>query len=103
MKGSWRAAEALGGQERPLMIGAASVTVEGPELRGHAKKLWLGTMKRAYERLLVTVQPGYSRDPSISEMPASWDAHHDQQQRWSGASQSLEDRLCVLQRAELEK
>jgi hypothetical protein len=26
-----------------------------------------------------------------------------QQQQWSGASQSLEDKLCGLQRAELEK
>jgi hypothetical protein len=31
------------------------------DLRGHAKKLKLGTMKRAYERL--SVKPSYRRRP----------------------------------------
>jgi hypothetical protein len=41
--------------------------------------------------------------PAILEMLASWDGHQEQQQLWSRARQSIEDKLCVLQRAELEK
>jgi len=40
---------------------------------------------------------------SILEMPVSWDDHQEQQQQWSGASRSLQDQLCVVQRAESEK
>jgi hypothetical protein len=39
----------------------------------------------------------------ILEMPVPRNDHQDQQQQRSGASRSLEDKLCVLQRAELEK
>jgi hypothetical protein len=31
------------------------------------------------------------------------DDYQEQQQQWSGTSQSLEDKLSVLQRADLEK
>ena len=51
---SWRVAEAWH-CERPwktIGAGAASVAVAGSGLRSH-KYLRLGTMKRAYERLLV--------------------------------------------------
>ena len=50
-------------------------------------------MRRAYERLLVRAQPGCGRRPQ----------HQEQQQQLGGDSQSLEDKLCVLQGAELEK
>ena len=59
MKGSHRAAEARH-CERPWKAigeGAASVAIGGLG-RGHAKDLRLGTIKRAYERLLV--KPSYS-------------------------------------------
>ena len=54
MKGSWTVAESWH-CERPgkaIGEGAASVAVDSPG-RGHAKELRLGTMKGAYERLLV--------------------------------------------------
>jgi hypothetical protein len=38
-----------------------SVVVDSLGLKSHAKELRLGTMKRAYERLLV--KPSYSRNP----------------------------------------
>lgn len=31
-------------------------------------------LKRAHKRLLVTMQPSFSRDPSIVEIPVPWDA-----------------------------
>ena len=42
--------------------GAASVAVEGPGLKWSCKKLRLGTIRRAYERLLVNVQPSCSKE-----------------------------------------
>jgi hypothetical protein len=39
--------------------GLASVVIDGPGLKGHAKELRLGTMKGAYKRLLL--KPSYSR------------------------------------------
>jgi hypothetical protein len=60
MKGSRRAAEARH-CERPWKAigeGAASAAIDGPRLKGHAKELRLGTMKRGYERLLL--KPSYS-------------------------------------------
>lgn len=56
-------------------------------------------MRRAYERLLVRAQPGCSRRPQHRP----WDGHQEQQQQLGGNSQSLEEKLCVLQGAELEK
>lgn len=32
------------------------------------------SLKRAHKRLLVKMQPSFSRDPSIVEMPVPWDA-----------------------------
>jgi len=55
MKGSWRAAEA-GHWERPWKAigeGTASVAIDGPGLKGSGKGAEVGTMKRAYEKLLV--------------------------------------------------
>ena len=55
MKGSWEEAEA-GHCERPWKAigeGAASAAVDSPGLKGSCKKLRFGTMKRAYERLLM--------------------------------------------------
>lgn len=43
------------------------------------------------------------KNASILEMPVPWDYHQEHQQQRSGASLSLEDKLCVLQRSELEK
>ena len=60
MKGSRRAAEA-GHCERPWKAigeGAASVAIDGPELKGSCKGVEAGTMKRAYERLLL--KPSHS-------------------------------------------
>jgi hypothetical protein len=37
------------------------------------------------------------------EMPAPCNDHQEQQRCWSTGSHGLENRLCVLQRAELEK
>lgn len=42
-------------------------------------------------------------DPRILETPVLWRDHQEQQQLWSGASLSLGDSLCRLQRMELEK
>jgi hypothetical protein len=41
--------------------------VDGPRLIGHGNKLMLGSLKRAYERLLV--KPSCSEDPSVFEIP----------------------------------
>ncbi|KAL6090764.1 hypothetical protein STEG23_035894, partial [Scotinomys teguina] len=45
--------------------------------------------------------PKHPNCPSSTHQP--WDDHQEQQQLWSGAGQSLKDKLYVLQRAELEK
>jgi len=45
--------------------GTASVAVDGPELKGYAKDLRFGTMKRAYERLLA--KPSCSGRPQYIE------------------------------------
>ena len=42
------------------------------------------------------------RDPSILEIPVPWDDSQEQQQGWSRASWSPEDKLYVLQRVDLE-
>lgn len=46
----------------------------------------------------VKMQPSYIVEPSILQMPASWDDYQDQQHLWSRASLSPGDKLCVLQR-----
>ena len=38
---------------KAIGVGAASVAIDGPELKGHAKELNLGTVKSSYKRLLV--------------------------------------------------
>ncbi|MEJ1279071.1 WAP four-disulfide core domain 3 [Cricetulus griseus] len=83
--------------------GTASVAVEAPRLKESCRALEAGTRKRAYERLLVTVQPSCSKGPQHLEMPAPWDDHQELLLCSRGASRSLEDKLCELQRAELEK
>jgi hypothetical protein len=45
--------------------------------------LRLGTMKEAYERLLV--KPSFS---SVLEISVSCNDHQEQQQQWSGVNQS---------------
>lgn len=50
----------------------------------------------------MKVQPNCNRDPSILVMSAPWGNYLEQQQ-WSGACPRIEDKVCVLQRAELEK
>lgn len=40
---------------------------------------------------------------SVLEIPVLWNDHQEQHQQRRGASQSLRDKLCVPQRAELEK
>jgi hypothetical protein len=60
MKGSWDAAETWHCEKPGDVIGEGtnSLSVEGPgNERGRITNLKLGTMKRAYERLLVRVQP----------------------------------------------
>ena len=60
MKASWRAAEARHCERPWKAIGkSAQLQLIAQDWRGHAKELRLGTMKRAYERLLV--KPNYSR------------------------------------------
>lgn len=54
-------------------------------------------------RLLVKVKPSCRGDPSIPEMPVSWDDHQGQTKLWSGAGLSLRDKLCVPWMAEPEK
>jgi hypothetical protein len=41
------------------------------DCRGHAEKLRLSTMKRAYERLFVKFSPVAAEDSSVLEMPVS--------------------------------
>ena len=41
--------------------------------------------------------------PEGLEMSIPWDNHQEQWWRWNRVSWSLEDKLCVLQRAELQK
>lgn len=43
--------------------------------------------------------PAAAEDSSVLEMPALWD-DQEQPQQWNGASQTLEDKQYVLQRAE---
>jgi hypothetical protein len=45
----------------------------------------LGTIKRAYERVLVAAE-----DPSVLEMPVPQDDHQEQQQQWSEVNQGIE-------------
>ena len=82
---------------------AASVAVEGPGLKGSSKEveawhqeesLWEAVGERAAQLKQGT--------PIVLEMP--WDNHQEQQQQqWGGASQNLDDKLCLLQRTELKK
>lgn len=67
----------------------ASVAVVNPRLKRSCKKLRLGTMKVAYERLIAV------KNPSILEMPVPCDYGQEQQKHWSGVQ--------IVQRAELEK
>jgi hypothetical protein len=47
----------VGGYGRPLMKVQPQLQLMSQDRRGHVKELRLGTMKRAYERLLV--KPSY--------------------------------------------
>lgn len=58
LKGLCRAPEIWQCERSGEDIGAASVKAR---IEGHAEKLRLGTMKRAYERLFVKVQPSGNR------------------------------------------
>ena len=83
MKGSWRTADAWYCESpgEATGKGAASVADEGSGLKGSSKEDEAWHHEEAYERLLVTVQPSCSRDPSILEMPVPWDDHQEQQQQ----------------------
>ena len=59
-------------------------------------------MKTAYERLLVKVQPSYSRRSRVLAILVPCNDHQEQQQLWSGDSWSLED-SCVCCRKQLGK
>ncbi|XP_055485144.1 transmembrane protease serine 11A [Psammomys obesus] len=61
MKESRKAAEAWHCEKLQEIIGegAPSVAGQDPGLKGHAEKLRLGSMKRAFERLLVKIVAGY--------------------------------------------
>lgn len=61
------------------------------------------TMKKAQKRQVVKMRAVAAIDSSILEMPVPWDNHQEQHQWRTGASQSLKDKLCVLQRMELKK
>jgi hypothetical protein len=50
----------------------------------------------------VQCSPVATEDPSFLKTSGQWDDHQEQQQQ-SGGSESQEDKLCALQRAELEK
>jgi hypothetical protein len=54
-------------------------------------------MKRAYERLLVKGQSSCSKRPQCFGDASAVDDHQNQQQLWSGASWSLEDKLCATE------
>jgi hypothetical protein len=55
------------GHGRPLVKVQPQLQLMAQDRRGHAKELRLGTMKRAYERLLV--KPSFSRRQQCLEMP----------------------------------
>ena len=60
----------------------------------HVKELRLGTMKRAYERLLV--KPSCSgRQQCFGDASTMNDHQEEQQQQWSTGSWSLEDKVCA--------
>lgn len=57
--------------------------------------------KRALERLTGENAAQLQQSASaVLGMPVLWDDHQEQQWQWSGASLSLEDKLCVLQGVE---
>lgn len=94
------------GQEMPLVKGQPQwqlKTQDWKVVKGQAESLRLGTMKRIYQRLVVTVQASCSRRASVLEKPEPRDDFQEQQQQWRGDRRSLEDKLCVLQREESEK
>jgi hypothetical protein len=39
----------------------------------------------------------------VLEILVPWDDYKEQQQKWTGFKKNLEDEMCVLQKAELEK
>ena len=51
----------------------------------------------------MKIQPTCSGDYRTLGMPVLWNDHQEQHELWSGACQSLEDKLYLLQKAELEK
>jgi hypothetical protein len=59
-----RAAKTVRSQKRPLVELQPQKQVKAQEWRDY-EKLRLGTMKRTQERLVVKIQPSYSRDASI--------------------------------------
>jgi hypothetical protein len=87
------------GQKRPLVTVQPQWQLKAQGWRGRVEKLSLGTMKRAYKRLLLKTQPSYSRRPNILEMPVSWDDHQGLQPQWSAACLGLED-SCVCCRGQ---
>ena len=66
-------------QRRPLVKVQPQLQLTVQDGRDHAKKLRLGTMQRAYEKLLVK-----SGGSHILEMPVLWDDQQEQKQQWSG-------------------
>ena len=79
------------------------VKVQPPaqDWRGHAKKLRFGTMKRAYEKLLVKVQPSFrgrpqcTGDPSTMGRPPRTASSSSGVQSTRTESATLELRSCV--------
>lgn len=58
----------------------------------HADKLRFNTVKRAYEKLLVKVQPSSNRKSSILETVRPWDDHQKSQHKQTRPRRCLEDR-----------
>lgn len=84
--------------KRDHWSGRSLVAVEGPELKESYREAepW----HHEENSLLAKVQPSCHRDPRILETPAPWNDHQGQQQSWSAAKWSLEDKLRVLHRVE---
>jgi hypothetical protein len=73
------------GHGRSLVKVQPQLQLTAQDSRGHAKELRLGTMKRAYERLLV--KPSYrGRPQSIGDARTMGD--HQKQQQWSGSTRA---------------
>ena len=99
IKGSWRTAEAWHYERLWKAIGesAASVVVDSSGLKSSCKELRLGTMKRAWEKILVK-SCYFRRSQCIGHASTTgWSTTTAVGVEWINLN------LRVLQRAELEK